>query len=124
MEGTQMAANYKAKGSTIEWTNGGSAVLSGAVVIVGSLVGIAAVDIANGATGTVHIEGVFEVPCNSADVISVGQTLTWDASADEFVDTNTPATGDNAGGVVATTAADNGVTVVEVKLLPGNGSTT
>lgn len=119
-----MAANYKAKGSTVEWTNGGTAVSSGDVVTVGDLVGIAAVDIGAGETGTVHIEGVFEVPCNSADVISVGQTLTWDASADEFVDTNTPATGDNAGGVVAMTAAGNGVTTVEVKLLPGSGSTT
>jgi predicted RecA/RadA family phage recombinase len=124
MEGTHMAANYKAKGSTVEWTNGGTAVSSGDVVTVGDLVGIAAVDIGAGETGTVHIEGVFEVPCNSADVISVGQTLTWDASADEFVDTNTPATGDNAGGVVAMTAAGNGVTTVEVKLLPGSGSTT
>jgi len=119
-----MAANHKAKGSTIEWTNGGSAVVSGAVVIVGGLVGIAAVDIGAGETGTVHITEVFEVPCNSADVISQGQTLTWDASAGEFVDTNTPAAGDNAGGVVAMTAAGNGVTTVEVQLLPGNGSTT
>lgn len=116
--------NFVGHGSTVEWTNTGSAVTSGAVVTVGELLGIAAVDIANGATGTVAIEGVFEVACNSADVISQGQTLTWDASASEFVDTNTPATGDNVGGAVAVTAAGSGVTSVLVKLLPGSGATT
>jgi predicted RecA/RadA family phage recombinase len=119
-----MAANYKQMGSTVEWTNGGSAVSSGDVVIVGHLVGIAATDIANGETGAVHVEGVFEVPCNSADVITVGMKLDWDASAGEFVDAiGSAATGDNSDGVVATTAAAGGVTVVEVKLCPGNGTT-
>jgi predicted RecA/RadA family phage recombinase len=114
--------NFKGHGSTVEWTNGGSAVLSGAVVIAGDLVGIAAVDIGAGATGTVSIEGVFEVACNASDTITQGMTLTWDASASEFVDTNTPASGDNAGGVVAM-ENDRGA-LVNVKLLPGSGATT
>jgi predicted RecA/RadA family phage recombinase len=118
-----MAANYKAIGSTIEWTNGGTAVSSGDVVIVGDLVGIAAVDIANGATGTVHIEGVFEVACNASDTITQGMLLDWDASAGEFVDAiGTAASGDNENGVVA--VEDDGGSTVLVKLLPGNGSTT
>lgn len=114
--------NYIQQGSTILWTNGGSAVSSGDVVIVGDLVGIAATDIAGSASGTVYIEGVFEVACNSADVITQGMKLVWDASASEFVDANTPATGDNTGGVVAI-EADRG-SVVSVKLLPGSGATT
>ena len=119
-----MSANYKAVGNTLEYTNTGSAIASGAVVIVGALVGIAATDIAaTTGVGTVQIEGVFEVPCNSADVISVGQKLVWDASASEFGDANPPAAGDNAGGVVAVTAAGTGVALVEVKLLPGSGAT-
>jgi len=114
--------NFVQNGSTIEWTNGSTAVSSGDVVIVGDLVGIAAVDIANGATGAVYIEGVYEVACNAADTITQGMTLTWDASASEFVDTNTPASGDNVGGVVA--IEDDRGALVSVKLLPGSGDTT
>lgn len=121
-----MAANQVSKGLTLEWTNGtGSKVSSGAVVIVGALVCIAAVDIENGASGTLHIEGGWDVPCNSADVITQGMLLDWDASAGEFVDAiGTAASGDNENGVVAMEDAGNGVTTVHVKLLPGNGSTT
>jgi predicted RecA/RadA family phage recombinase len=117
-----MAANFKGLGGSIEWTNSGTAVTAGAVVIVGDLVGIAATDIANGAAGTVHIEGEFEVPCNASDTITQGMLLDWDASAGEFVDAiGSAATGDNENGVVAT--ADDAGSTVLVKLLPGNGST-
>ena len=120
-----MAANYKGVGNTIQYANTGSAISSGAVVIVGDLVGIAETDIAaTTGVGTVNIEGEYEVACNSADVITAGMKLVWDASASEFVDANTPATGDNTGGVVAVTAAGSGVTAVNVKLLPGSGTTT
>lgn len=120
-----MSANYKQVGNTLEYSNTGTAISSGDVVIVGSLVGIAETDIdATTGVGTVNVEGVYEVACNSADVIAVGQTLVWDASATEFVDANTPASGDNTGGVVAMTAAAGTVVLVEVKLLPGSGATT
>jgi predicted RecA/RadA family phage recombinase len=114
--------NFVSHGSTVEWTNGGSAVLAGAVVIVGHLVGIAVTDIGAGATGTVQIEGVFEVDCNTGDTITQGMKLDWDASASEFVDNiASPATGDNTDGVIAV-ADDAGATVL-VKLLPGHGTT-
>lgn len=120
-----MAANYIREGSTAEWTNSGSAVSSGDVVTVGDLLGVAAVDIANGETGTVHISGVFEVACNSADVITQGMKLDWDASASEFVDAiGTAASGDLEDGCVAVTAAPGTVVVVEVVLSPGTGSYT
>ncbi|MFT5766742.1 MAG: putative RecA/RadA family phage recombinase [Halioglobus sp.] len=120
-----MSANYKQVGNTLQYSNAGSAISSGDVVVVGDLVGIAetAIDATTG-VGTVNVEGVFEVACNTADVIAAGQTLVWDASASEFVDANTPASGDNTGGVVAFTAAGTGVVLVEVKLLPGSGATT
>lgn len=114
-----MAANYIQAGSTIEWTNGtGSAVSSGGVVAVGDqgVIGVAAVDIADGATGTVHIEGVFEVPCASASVVAVGDILDWDASGGEFVASVTAASGDIENAVMATSASANGVTLVDVKL--------
>lgn len=121
-----MAANYKGVGNTIQYANTGTAKTSGQVVIVGQLVGIAETDIAaTTGVGTVNIEGEYEVACNSADVITVGMLLDWDASASEFVDAiGSAASGDNENGVVAVTAAGSGVTTVKVKLLPGNGSTT
>lgn len=120
-----MSANYVQKGSTIAWTNAtGSAVAAGAVVTAGDLLGIAETDIANGAVGTVNIEGVYEVTCDSADVITQGQKVDWDASASKLVDAiGSAAAGDNVNGAVALTDAPNGVVLVEVKLLPGNGTT-
>jgi len=121
-----MSANYTQKGNTLEYSNTGSAISSGDVVIVGGLVGIAETDIAaTSGAGTVCIEGVFEVACNTADLITQGQVLDWDASASEFVDAiGSAASGDNENGVVAMAAAGSGVVLVEVKLLPGQGSTT
>lgn len=117
--------NFISKGKTVDWTNGGSAVASGAVVIIGDLVGIAATAIAAGAVGAVWIEGVFEVACNADDVITQGQELDWDASALEFVDAiGSAATGDNENGVIAMTDAGATVSTVHVKLLPGQGATT
>lgn len=120
-----MAANYTGVGSTIQYANTGTAKTSGQVVIVGQLVGICETDIAaTTGVGTVCIEGEFDVPANSADVMTVGMKLVWDASASEFVDANTPATGDNTGGVVCVVAKAASVTTVRVKLCPGSGVTT
>lgn len=121
-----MSGNYKHQGKSVPWTNAtGSAVASGDPVAVGDLLGIASVDIAVGETGTVEVEGVFEVACNAADVITQGQKLDWDASASEFVDAiGTAASGDLENGVVATTDAGASVVVVEVKLTPGTGTYT
>jgi predicted RecA/RadA family phage recombinase len=121
-----MSGNYIAQGNSLTWTNGtGSDVASGDVVTVGHMIGVASVDIANGASGTVEVEGVFEVPCNSADVIAVGDKLDWDASAGEFVDAiGSAASGDLENGVIAMTAAADTVVLVQVKLVPGAGSYT
>ena len=112
-----MAKNYIQPGEVIDWTNGtGSAVASGAVVAVGQMLGVALVDIANGATGSVQIKGVFEVPKVSGAVIAAGESLVWDVSASAFDDNAaTPATGDISGPpAVAVEAAGNGVTSINV----------
>jgi predicted RecA/RadA family phage recombinase len=109
-----MANNFKTDGDVITWTNGtGSAVASGDVVVIGKLMGIAAVDIANGASGSVYLEGVFTVPKVSAAVIVQGENIIWDASAGKFDDNAaSPATGDVSNCVVAWEAAGNGVTSI------------
>lgn len=112
-----MATNYVQPGEVIDWTNGtGSAVSAGAVVAVGQMLGIALVDIADGATGSVRIRGVFTVPKVSAAVIAAGESLVWDVSAGAFDDNlATPASGDISGPpAVAVEAAGNGVTSFDV----------
>ena len=117
-----MATNYVSDGNVINWTNGtGSAVSSGDVVATGHCIGVALVDIANGATGSVAVEGVFAVPKVSAAVFTQGEKLIWDASASAFDDSAaTPATGDITGGAVAWIAGANAETTCTVKLTPGN----
>ncbi len=112
-----MAKNFIQPGEVIDWTNGtGSAVASGAVVAIGQMLGVALVGIANGATGSVQIKGVFEVPKVSGAVIAAGESLVWDVSAGAFDDNAaTPATGDISGApAVAVEAAGNGVTLMNV----------
>jgi len=117
-----MATNYVEEGETIQWTNGGTAKDSGAVVVIGSngdaLLGVALVDIANGATGSVKLDGVFTVPKVSAAVIAKGEYVMWDASAAAFDDNlATPAAGDVSDGAIAWAAAGNGVTTLQIKLI-------
>jgi len=97
-----MAKNYVQEGVTIDYTNAGTAILSGAVVVIGSLIGIALADIANGAVGSVMLKGVFDVPKADAAVIAVGEEVLFDSSASEFDDAAAvAASGDHAGSIVA-----------------------
>lgn len=117
-----MANNYVTDGDVIDYT-AGSNITSGSVVKIGQILGVALVDIANGATGSVAIEGVYTVPKVSGAVIAKGESLTWDVSAGAFDDNAaTPATGDVTGAAaVAHEAAGNGVTSLKVKFtgIPG-----
>lgn len=118
-----MAKNYQQPGEVIDYTASGSSITAGQVVRIGNILGVALVDIADGATGSVQISGVFTVPKVSAAVIAKGESLTWDASAAAFDDNAAvPATGDVTGAAaVAFEAAGNGVTSMAVKFtgVPG-----
>lgn len=119
-----MATNFVQPGETIEWTNGtGSAVVSGQVVVVGSILGVCAVDIANAATGTVYTEGVFSVPKLPATVFAQGDGAMWDASGANF-SKEVAAAGDVAGAAVVWKAAGNGATTVWIKLNVAFGTVT
>lgn len=111
-----MAKNFVQPGEVIDFTNAGTAITAGSVVAIGQMLGVALVDIANGATGSVQIKGVFEVPKVSGAVIAAGESLVWDVSAGAFDDNAAiPATGDISGPpAVAVEAAGNGVTALNV----------
>lgn len=122
-----MAKNYIQEGKTIVWTNGtGSTVTSGSVVVVGNIIGIALVDIANAASGVLAVEGVWEVPKvdgSSGQAIGLGEKVLYDVSAGKFaLGSATPATGDVSGCCVAAEAALTTATTVKVKLNVGVGT--
>lgn len=123
--------NFAQDGKIIPWTNGtGGDKASGAVVVVGKILGVCTVDIANGATGSVMIEGAARVPKVSGAVIAQGENLTWDVSANTGAgafDDNaaSPATGDVTGPpAVALETAGNGVTELLVKFTGVPGTVT
>ena len=119
-----MSTNYVQEGNAINYTAGAD-ISSGDVVVIGQQIGIAAVDIANGAIGSVSLGGVFTVAKVSAAVIAQGESVIWDSSASEFDDNAaTPAAGDVSGCCVAMEAAGNGVTIINVKLNVGIGTVT
>ena len=117
--------NYVDNGTTINYTNAGSAIASGDVVVMKHTIGIALVDIATGATGAVKVAGKVTVPKVTAAVFVVGEKLIWDASAGKFDDSAaTPATGDITGACVAAVAGTSSDTTAVVILTPGNATLT
>lgn len=120
-----MAGNYVQEGKVIQWTNGtGVDKTAGSAVAIGQQIGVLLVDIANGASGSVAMEGVFALPKVDAAVIAQGESVIWDASAGKFDDNlATPATGDVSGCCVAMEA--KGATTsdtIEIKLNVGVGT--
>lgn len=69
--------NFVRKGQVLNYKNTtGSAILSGALVICGSLAGVAVTDIPNGEIGAVNLTGVYTLP-KATGAISQGVKLYW-----------------------------------------------
>lgn len=114
--------NAHQRGEVMTFT-AGAAIVSGQVVAVQNLLGVATGDVANGAQGELQLHGVHRVPKVSAAAISQGQPMLWDASAAAFdVSTALAASGDISGPVaVAWETAGAGVATILVKFtgVPG-----
>jgi predicted RecA/RadA family phage recombinase len=111
---------------SIQWTNGGTAVSAGAIVVMGATddatLGVALVDIDNGATGAVGVNCDVTVGKVSAAEWAAGESLIWDSSAGAFDDNQaTAASGDVSGSCRAVNAGANTETLAVVKLtgIPG-----
>lgn len=117
-----MTTTFKQDGKVIQYTAGAD-ISAGAVVKIGNVLGIALTDIANGATGSVALEGVFSAPKVSAAVIAQGESLTWDVSAGAFDDNAAvAATGDVTGAAAfafAGAAATTTTVLVKFTGVPG-----
>lgn len=107
-----MATTRKFDGKSFQWTNSGSAVSSGDVVTVGVYgLGIATVDIANGATGTVDVSGVHTLAKASGTTAAQGALLFHDG-------TNVTTTNTDAFLGYAHSALVDGETTCDVLLAP------
>lgn len=95
-----MATNHIQRGKVLSYANAtGAAIASGEVVVVGTRIGMALTDIANGAIGEVGMEDVFELP-KATGAIAQGAVVYWDADG-------TPVGGTSGAGAATTTSTDN-----------------
>lgn len=108
-----MATNFVQPGNTIT-IPAPAAIDSGAVVIVGSIIGVAAGGAASGAPVDLETGGVWDLPKVSADVFAVGADVYYDETA-ELV-TSDDDTGGNPKIGVAVAAAGNGAATAKVRL--------
>ena len=107
--------NYVQEGNTITVT-APATVTSGQLVVVGSIMGVAAFDAASGADVEITVEGVLELPKVTTDVVAQGDKLYWDSGLVKL--TKTAGTGSKPMVGVATAAAGNGITTVNCLLMP------
>jgi predicted RecA/RadA family phage recombinase len=111
--------NFVQEGDTLTVT-APATTTSGSLVVVGSIVGVAAFDAASGAEVEVQVEGVFTLPKVTTDVVTQGAKLYWDSVAGKL--TATAGTGSKPLVGLATAAAGNGATTVNVRLMPTGGT--
>lgn len=107
-----MAKNYVQEGDVLNFTAGGAAVASGAVVLLGARIGISMGDVAANATGTASVTGVWQIAKLATDVVAQGADLYWDAANSRLTTT----AGGNTKAGYAAGAAGNGVTTVNIKI--------
>lgn len=89
-----MSNKYVSEGGVMQHT-AIAAISAGDVLVIGSMIAVALVDLAIGETGSVAIEGVYDLPKVDAAVIAQGEKVIWDVSAGKFDDAAaTPAAGD------------------------------
>lgn len=95
-----MAVNHFQRGKVLTYVNAtGVAIAAGAAVVVGARVGVALTDIANGASGELAMEEVFELP-KATGAISQGATVYFDADGN-------PVGGTSGAGAMTTTSESN-----------------
>jgi predicted RecA/RadA family phage recombinase len=75
---------YIQKGDVIDYINPGAAIAYNDVVNLTTRIGIAAENIAVGATGSVAVTGVYELPAINTDSFAVGDALYWDPVANNL----------------------------------------
>lgn len=111
-----MTTKYITRGVVMDYLAGAN-IADGAVLVIGTKVGVALAAIANGATGSVQMAGVFELAKLGTDVVAQGAALYWDTANSRLT---TTAAGNTLAGY-AYAAAGNGAATVQIVLngVPG-----
>ena len=119
-----MATNYIASGDTLTHTPT-TAVVSGQLLAVGAVPGVAITDIAAGKTGAVRVIGAWQVPKVPGIAVTQGEAVNFDASEVAFDSaTATPAAGDITGNAFAFADASESATSMVVVLTGVPGTVT
>ncbi|MCH9022763.1 MAG: DUF2190 family protein [Planctomycetes bacterium] len=106
-------AEMRGEGDSLPYTPGADRV-GGEVIVEANIVGIVTSAILSGVKGSLQITGRAEFKCKSADDLTVGLKVYWDAGNNHV--TLTASSNTNLG--LVTIAAGAGVTEVEVLMLP------
>jgi predicted RecA/RadA family phage recombinase len=110
-----MSIKYVQPGERINYSNSGSAITSGSVVVLGDRIGVAEVDIAaTTGTGSVQLEGVFTLDKTTSQAWAQGDKLFWVTSTSKL---STTATGNIPAGYCFE-AAGSSDTTGKIKLFP------
>lgn len=89
-----MTNNFIQKGDIVDYKNGGESAINYGDIVVGTdKIFIAAENIAIGATGGVHAEGVFELTTSDTSAITFGEKMYYDATNDGVTADATVTTG-------------------------------
>lgn len=103
--------NYIMDGERLTYANAsGSTISAGTMVLVTAKVGVAPADIANGDSGVLAMEGVYNITKLGTDVVAQGALLYWDNTNKRLTVTSS---GNTLAGF-AFAAAGNGVTSVDI----------
>lgn len=100
--------NYIQPGADIDITVPSGGVVSGKLVVIGSLIGVSNVTAAEGEKASIKTEGVFEYAKTSALAIAVGDKLYFDATNNVL---NKTASGNTLVGIAVTAAANPSASV-------------
>lgn len=104
-----MSVNKVFEGKVIDFENKGAAVVSGQLVKIGDLFGVAEVDIPQNGVGAVALEGVFEVPCELSGEVAQGTKLYFKDAEKKVTET---ASGNTFCGVCFKKAASGDKTIL------------
>lgn len=83
-----MSTNFIEKGEVLNHTATTKDIVSGELIIIGAIAGVAKTDIAIGGTGAIHITGVYSLP-KTADTITQGMKVYWSGINNNVTTTET-----------------------------------
>lgn len=117
-----MTTRYIQPGDSLAYTNAsGAAINVNDIVVAHAMIGVAATNIAIGASGAILVDGVFLLPKKAGTAMPTGTKVTWSV-ADGAVIVGAGVTGDVLNCGIVTTDAASADTTARVLLDAGMGS--